>query len=289
MKESQKDCIKNDRNNPNYLYIKEILKSVNSKSLKISAINYLLLNRQQAYYMAINFKGNKNKEYLEQIDFLDKNFSFEDMFFIDIHFNPKIDLSTQEKDLKPIVSLHKKEINEKETYIQLSKVMKKKGIRAYNSKILNLFEAPIGNMLLELDLNKPLEELQEILKLAKKFFDKQKKQLKNDPLYDFLFTNYNILDEKLFYSLFNKRDANIPFDEKLIDLLYLIDCLILELKTKDIKKSFENYYITLAYTNKNLFISYIMNDYYKKLSKEAKNILAKIKEGAITSLLMPPE
>ena len=270
MKESQENCIKINRNNQNYIYIKNILKNINSKKLKISAINYLLLNRKQAFFISQNSKNSYS--YLKQIELLDNNFSFEDMFYMDIEFNPNMNLSTKPEDLEPLILLAENKISVKETYLRLTKKNKKKSIETYNVKILNIFEEPYNHILLELDLNKSLEELQEILKLAKKFFEKQKRILKIDNKF---LEKDNIIDEKLFSLFLNKRNSNIPFEEKLIDLLYIIDCLLLKCKSKEIKKKFQEYYIE---KHPKLDLSYILNDYYKSLLKEAKNLIPKIKK-----------
>jgi len=270
MKEGQENCIKINRNNQNYLYIKDILKNINSKKLKISTINYLLLNRKQAFFIYQNSKNSFS--YLKQIELLDNSFSFEDMFYMDIKFNPNTNLSTKPEDLEPLILLAENKISVKEAYLRLAKKNKKKSIEAYNIKILNTFEEPYNSILLEIDLNKPLEELQEFLKLAKKFYDKQKQSLK---LENEVLGRDNIIDENLFFLFLNKRNSNIPFEEKLIDLLYVIDCLLLKCKSKEIKKKFQEYYIE-EYPK--LDLSYILNDYYKNLLKEAKNLIPKIKK-----------
>jgi len=270
MRENQEYCIKINRNNKNYLHIKDVLKNINSKELKISAINYLLLNRKQAFFISQNSKN--SFVYLRQIELLDNNFSFEDMFYMDIEFNPDSDLSEKPEDLEPLILLAENKISVKDAYLRLAKKNKKKSIKAFNVKILNTFEEAYKSILLELDLNKPLEELQEILKLAKKFFDKQKQNLKL--INEFLEKN-NIMSESLFYLFLNKRNSNIPFEEKLIDLLYIIDCLLLKCKSKEIKKKFQEYYIE-KYPK--LDLSYILNDYYKNLLKEANSLIPKIKK-----------
>jgi len=272
MRESQINCNKIIRTNQNYLHIKKILLEVSSKILKINAIEHILYNRRQAFFISKHSK-NKKETYLRHISLLDNSFSFDDMFFLNVDLNPDINFSTTKEDLEPLILLAEKKISIKEAHLRLAKKSKKKEIEAFNMKILNLFDKPFGTILLELDLNKPLEELQEILKLAKKFYDKQKNKI---PTIKNIAEQHYIIDEKMFSSFLNKRSSNIPFEEKLIDLLFIIDCLILEYKPKEIKLLIQNYYIE---NYPQLDLSYILTDYYKTLLKEAKTILPKIKKG----------
>jgi len=273
MRESQINCNKITRTNQNYLHIKKVLLKVSSKILKINAIEHILYNRRQAFFISKHSK-NKKETYLRHISLLDNSFSFDDMFFLNVDLNPDVNFSADtEEDLEPLILLAEKKISIKEAHLRLAKKNKKKEIEAFNMKILNLFDKPLGTILLELDLNKPLEELQEILKLAKKFYENQKAKI---PAIKNIAKQHYIIDEKMFFSFLNKRNSNIPFEEKLIDLLFIIDCLVLECKPKEIKLSLQNYYIE---NYSQLDLSYILTDYYKTLLKEAKTILPKIKKG----------
>jgi len=271
MGKQDNDSIILSRNDKNYLYLKRLLQEVESKTLKVSALNYLLLNRKSAYFIYKRHKENAIF-YKKQINLYDLSFSFEDMYFMKADLNFETNFQLKNSDLESLILLYEKKITPKEAIIRLSKKNKLKAIEAYNIKILNLFESSANNILLELDLNKPLEELQEYLKIAKKHYDKQKKLLEKNKL---IFNN-SILDEEFFNYLIAKRSSNIPFEEKIIDLLYIIDCLLINIKSKQIKLSLQDYYIE---NYLNLDLGYILNDYYKVLTKEAKKITPIIKKG----------
>jgi hypothetical protein len=95
--------------------------------------------------------------------------------------------------------------------------------------------------------------------------------------YKFGIKSNNILDDELFEKMKNKRNVNIPLNEKLIDILFVIDCLLLEYKPKKIKDSLENYYL-----NFNSKIGDIRGKYYDRLATEAKQIINKIKKNNIS-------
>jgi hypothetical protein len=258
------------RDNKNYLHIANVLKEVNSKSLKVSAFQYLLNPREEYYKRFIETKSRTKDKILSQglyiIDtyYSDKNFSFENMFCIDVNNNLEYDVL---EDLKKLNKLFfEGKIKDKE----YNKQIKKMFLKRFNIQILSFFTT--FNILLEINLNRPLEELQEILKLAKNFYDKNKEKiLKNSNLEE-----SNIIDEKLFEKIKNKRNSAIPFDEKLTDMIFIIDCLLMEYNSKEIKLSLQNYYIN---NYPHLDLSYILTDYYKNLVKEAKKIIDKIKKG----------
>jgi hypothetical protein len=256
-----------NRNNPNYLHIKEVLEKIQNNSLKAGVMNYLLSSRKKAYFKyKILLEGKDYKNYLREIFLSDDIFSLENMFFVDINKNDRYVEPTPLKD-ENLEPLSKDDKSLEDFNIRVDKENKKRSIDYFNIRILNLFETTRRNILLEIDLSKPLDELQEILKLAKKSFDKKMEALKNNELIE----NNNILDDKLFEKMKYKRTVNIPLNEKLIDILFVVDCLLLEYKPKKIKDLLENYYF-----NFDSKISDIKGKYYERLAKEAKQIINKI-------------
>ncbi len=262
-----------DRQNKNYKYLMTILNGIYSKTLKVSVINYLLFNRKEAFFIYLH-SNNRVKTFIEQIELLDGNFSFDKMFFMDTYFNTEFNFySNKEKDLEALVALAKGEISVNEAFFRIKKQNKLKSLEIFHLRILNLFEENTNNVLLELDLDKPLDELQEIVKLAKKFYDRNKKNLDK---YQIL-KNKNILDKKLFDKFISKRTSTILLEEKLIDLLFMVDNKLIEAPKKLIKQSLQNYYISNLSNFPQLDISYVLKEYYKNLEKEANTIIQKIK------------
>jgi hypothetical protein len=274
--ENKKKISELNRNNKNYLHIKKILNQVKSRNLKVSAFDYLLRERynylwNNLYVPDLSSLLHYDKvEYLNRIYFKDSSFSFEDMFIMENHRGTSCDtLMLKNEELSLFPKYFMGEINKKELELKSEKYNKKRAFSFSTTKIFNLFGKKKGdNILLELDLNKPLEDLQEEVKLAKRFFNKNKNQVENEFEINY---GYNVFDNELFEELKNKRSVKIPFDEKLIDLLFIIDCLIID--KPNIKLLLQNYY---SNNYKEIYLDYLLTDYYKELVKKAKQIINKM-------------
>jgi len=110
---------------------------------------------------------------------------------------------------------------------------------------------------LNIDLDLEEKEIEAIIKLAKKRIKKQKQD-----------TLFNILVKQLNSS--KKRDRTIPLEDKICDLIYLLDCKILEFEKNTVINQIYNYHI-----KKETMVSpyYITGTYYQRLEEILNNIL----------------
>jgi hypothetical protein len=104
------------RDNENYLHIKKVLEEIESKSLRIDSIKYLLSNRKNDYNNFIYCKELLKEDidtckslYIIDTFLNDSEFLFENIFFINIHKDlENNNLSLDEETMKCSDLLFKK-------------------------------------------------------------------------------------------------------------------------------------------------------------------------------------
>jgi hypothetical protein len=259
MEENQEEFILK-RDNKNYLHIKEVLDEVESKELKIDVIQDFLIIRQEIYFLNKYFGDINIDSYIKAINEEDL-LVFKGRRIINDYSNGKAKVNIEiEKQMT-------------DNYIEFIHPLKKFKIKV--SKIRDIISK--REALLEVSLHSSLEEILENVKIAKNFYNENKYDIddKNDL---FFIEEIKEIINKL---IKNKREIYILINDKLVDLFFIIDCLILKLKQKEIKKSLENYYRNNYTMNKKfekINLSYIENNYYKRLEKDAKQIINILKE-----------
>jgi hypothetical protein len=298
MEKKQKEVIEICRNDFIYQHIHKILKSVKSKNLKINIINYLLINRKKAYFeyqkQKAVLKEDNKKIYRDTVTLLDLMFSLEDIFFIDVNKNNRYVEPSPVKDenLQPLVDNDK---SIKDFYTRLDKQNKKNSVDYSNIRILNFFESlntyknlkkynidnfnitildilqnPKTTILLELDLNKRIDELIEILKLAKKFYNKKKKILEEKEI---IYVDDNT-ENSIYNFLFEKRSKKISLNESLVDILFIIDCKILNYSKTQIRNAINDFYTHCSWKSTNT--NYTKYQYVNTLFANIEPFLKKI-------------
>jgi hypothetical protein len=242
----QQNNIQIKRDNQNYLYLKDIFKSIKDKRLIAQIMSILILNRLKEYE---NFKLLDDHDYLKIIKNSDLSFRLsEKMYF---------------------------KIDNKE--IELKKRITKNYIAIEDS--LNRFKIKINyddnfeiNKVIELPFNKPLNELLESITLAKKLWERYEVII-NDK-YNLYISNTEIT-KTIFEIIKGKRNKAISLNEKITDLLFLIDGLLMKINQNELKKELYDYYYHY-YLGNALNLDYFAKEYSNRLIKDANSILERI-------------